>query len=68
MTEKVKIGDKIRITEDNLLGAVVMAGDVLEVTGRISDTVFIVESPRAPWAHGWWFPDAFEGKGWKRVS
>lgn len=68
MAEKMQPGNKIRITEDDLLGARVGAGDVLEVTDRVNDTVFIVESPRAPWASGWWIPDGREGKGWERVE
>ncbi len=68
MTEKVKSGDSIRVTEDGLLGARVLAGDVLEVIGRLSGTVFITESPRAPWANGWWLPDTQEGEGWERVD
>lgn len=60
MTEQLEPGDKIRVTKDGLSAALVEAGDVLEVTGRASDTVFI--------ADGWRFPDDREGKGWERVE
>lgn len=63
----VKKGDKIRILQDRLSGANVLKGDVLEVTGRISWTVFIAESPRQPGAQGWWFDDELQGEGWELV-
>lgn len=65
--KKVGKGDRIRILEDGLLGANVLAGDELEVTGRISPNVFATESPRNPRADGWWFADSREGEGWERV-
>lgn len=64
----VKKGDKIRILQDNLSRAIVLEGDVLEVTGRISRTVFITESPRSPDAQGWWFDDGLQGEGWELVQ
>jgi hypothetical protein len=68
MPDKVKSGDRIRILEDNLLGARVYEGDVLKVTGRHSGGVFIVESPRNQGANGWWISDSTEGRGWQRVE
>lgn len=63
---KVKKGDKIRILLDGLSLADVLAGDVLEVTGRVGGNVFVTESPRNPQADGWWFSDSAEGEGWER--
>ena len=65
---KVQEGDRIRILVDRLASADVEAGDVLEVTGRVGEGVFLTESPRAPWAAGWWFSDYGEGKGWERAE
>lgn len=64
----VKKGDKIRILQDSLANADVLEGDVLEVTGRITPTIFSTESPRNPDAQGWWFTDKLQGKGWELES
>lgn len=61
-------GDRIRILEDEYLGANVAVGDVLKVTG-VRRLVFETECPK-PWDVGpmcWTFSLSDEGKHWERV-
>lgn len=65
---QVRNGDRIRILQTGWSGARVRKGDELEVIGRVTEKVFVTESPRVPLASGWWFGDHHEGEGWERVE
>lgn len=68
MADRVKEGDAVRILQTDFAGANVLRGDVLKVVGRLSEGIFIIESPRSPHANGWWLADRSEGDGWERVD
>jgi len=64
----LKVGDKILILEDHLMGATVFAGDILEVVKTYEDC-FHTEAPSLVYMGGvWCFVYGDEGTGWEKYE
>lgn len=65
---ELKVGDKIRILEDEHNCALVEKGDVLEVI-EVTESFFETEAPRISWSEASWsFQHEDEGTGWEKYE
>ena len=64
----LKVGDKIRILEDQHMDARVLEGDVLEVV-KIDGEYLFTDTPRLKITDGTWqFRGKHQGTGWEKVE